>query len=83
MENFLNLKPKDIKVLKEQIQEVFDLNEEAELGEEKIGVYMELKDFFQDVADDIKQKLYDITGYNSEDDTEEAEETTETIKSEV
>ena len=74
MENFLNLKPKDIKLLKEQIQEVFDLNEEIELGEEKIGVYMELKDFFQDVADDIKQKLYDITGYNSEDDTEEAEE---------
>ncbi len=35
---------------------------------------MELDDFFQDVADDISQKVKDITGYESDDSMEEAEE---------
>ena len=35
---------------------------------------MELADFSQQIADDIKQKVKNITGYESEDDTEEAEE---------
>lgn len=74
MENFLNLKPKDIKILKEQVQEVLNLSEETEIEEEKVGAYMELVDFFEDIAGDLKQKIYDITGFNSEDDTEEAEE---------
>ena len=75
MENFLNLKPKDIKVLKESTQKVIDLTEESEeLTEEDVVEYMELADFFQDIADDIKQKVKDITGYESEDDLEEAEE---------
>ena len=75
MENFLNLKPKDIKILKESTQKVIDLTEESEeLTEEDVVEYMELADFFQDIADDIKQKVKDITGYESEDDTEEAEE---------
>ena len=75
MENFLNLKPKDIKVLKESTQKVIDLTEESEeLTEEDVVEYMELADFFQDIADDIKQKVKDITGYESEDDIEEAEE---------
>ena len=38
---------------------------------------MELADFFQDLADDIKQKVKDITGYESEDDIEEAEKAKE------
>jgi hypothetical protein len=75
MENFLNLKPKDIKILKESTQKVIDLTEESEeLTEEDVVEYMELADFFQDIADDIKQKVKDITGYESEDDIEEAEE---------
>ena len=74
MENFLNLKPKDIKILKEKVQEVFNLSEETEIEEEKVGAYMELVDFFEDIAGDLKQRLYNITGFNSEDDTEEAEE---------
>jgi len=74
MENFLNLKPKDIKILKEQVQEVFNISEETEIEEEKVSAYMELVDFFEDIAGDLKQKIYDITGFNSEDDTEEAEE---------
>jgi two-component sensor histidine kinase len=75
MESFLNLKPKDIKVLKESTQKVMDLTEESEeLTEEDVVEYMELADFFQDIADDIKQKVKDITGYESEDDIEEAEE---------
>ena len=75
MESFLHIKPKDIKLLKEDIQKVFDLTEESEeLVEEDVVKYMELADFFQDIADDIKQKVKDITGYESEDDTEEAEE---------
>jgi gas vesicle protein len=75
MESFLHIKPKDIKLLKEDIQKVFDLKEESdELTEEDVVKYMELADFFQDIADDIKQKVKDITGYESEDDTEEAEE---------
>ena len=81
MESFLHIKPKDIKLLKEDIQKVFDLTEDSEeLTEEDVVKYMELADFFQDIADDIKQKVKDITGYESEDDTEEAEEdnTTET-----
>ena len=52
-----------------------DLTEESdELTEEDVVEYMELADFFQDIADDIKQKVKDITGYESEDDLEEAEE---------
>ena len=75
MESFLHIKPKDIKLLKEDIQKVFDLTEDSdELTEEDVVKYMELADFFQDIADDIKQKVKDITGYESEDDTEEAEE---------
>ena len=75
MESFLHIKPKDIKLLKEDIQKVFDLTEDSEeLTEEDVVKYMELADFFQDIADDIKQKVKDITGYESEDDIEEAEE---------
>ena len=75
MENFLRLKPKDIKILKESIQKVLDLTEESEEPtEEDVIEYMELADFFQDVADDISQKVKDITGYESDDSMEEAEE---------
>ena len=75
MESFIALKPKDVKVLKESTQKVMDLTEESEeLTEEDVVKYMELADFFQDIADDIKQKVKDITGYESEDDLEEAEE---------
>ena len=74
MESFLSIKPKDIKLLKEDIQKVFDLVEGDEPTEEDVSKYMELVDFFQDIADDLKAKVYDITGYNSEDDIEEAEE---------
>ena len=76
MENFLGLKPKDIKILKEGIQKVMDLTEDGEEPtEEDVIEYMELVDFFQDIADDISQKVKDITGYESnDDDMEEAEE---------
>ena len=75
MQSFISLKPKDVKVLKESTQKVMDLTEESEeLTEEDVVEYMELADFFQDIADDIKQKVKDITGYESKDDTEEAEE---------
>jgi hypothetical protein len=75
MENFLALKPKDIKLLKESIQKVMDLTEESEEPtEDDVIEYMELADFFQDIADDISQKVKDITGYESEDNMEEAEE---------
>jgi len=78
MESFIALKPKDVKILKESTQKVLDLTEESEeLTEEDVVEYMELADFFQDVADDIKQKVKDITGYESEDDIEEAEEANE------
>ena len=75
METFITLKPKDVKMLKESTQKVMDLTEESEeLTEEDVVEYMELADFFQDIADDIKQKVKDITGYESEDDLEEAKE---------
>jgi spore germination protein YaaH len=75
MESFIALKPKDVKILKESTQKVLDLTEESdELTEEDVVEYMELADFFQDIADDIKQKVKDITGYKSEDFLEEAEE---------
>jgi hypothetical protein len=75
MESFITLKPKDIKMLKESIQKIVDLTEESEeLIEEDVVEFMELADFFQDIADDIKQKVKDITGYESEDDLEEAKE---------
>ena len=75
MENFLALKPKDIKLLKESIQKVMDLTEESEEPtEDDVIEYMELADFFQDIADNISQKVKDITGYESEDNMEEAEE---------
>ena len=75
MESFIALKPKDVKILKESTQKVLDLTEERdELTEEDVVEYMELANFFQDIADDIKQKVKDITGYESEDDLEEAEE---------
>ena len=75
MENFLALKPKDIKMLKESIQKVMDLTEESEEPtEDDVIEYMELADFFQDVADDISQKVKDITGYESDDSMDEAEE---------
>ena len=78
MESFIALKPKDVKILKESTQKVLDLTEESEeLTEEDVVEYMELADFFQDVADDIKQKVKDTTGYESEDDIEEAEEANE------
>ena len=78
MESFIALKPKDVKILKESTQKVLDLSEESdELTEEDVVEYMELADFFQDIADDIKQKVKDITGYESEDDLEEAEEAKE------
>lgn len=78
MESFIALKPKDVKILKESTKKVLDLTEESEeLTEEDVVEYMELADFFQDVADDIKQKVKDITGYESEDDIEEAEEAKE------
>jgi len=75
MENFMNLKPKDIKLLKESIQKVMDLTEEGEEPtEDDVIEYMELADFFQDISDDISQKVKDITGYESDDSMEEAEE---------
>ena len=75
MENFLALKPKDIKMLKESIQKVMDLTEEdEEPTEDDVIEYMELADFFQDIADNISQKVKDITGYESDDSMEEAEE---------
>ena len=75
MENFLALKPKDIKIIKESIQKVLDLTEEGEEPtEDDVIEYMELADFFQDIADNISQKVKDITGYESEDNMEEAEE---------
>ena len=75
MESFIALKPKDVKILKESTQKVLDLTVESdELTEEDVVEYMELADFFQDIADDIKQKVKDITGYESEDDLEEAKE---------
>jgi len=75
MENFINLKPKDIKLLKESIQKVMDLTEEGEEPtEDDVIEFMELADFFEDIADDIKQKVKDITGYESDDSMEEAEE---------
>ena len=75
MESFITLKPKDIKMLKESVQKIVDLTEESEeLIEEDVVEFMELADFFQDIADDIKQKVKDITGYESEDDLEEAKE---------
>ena len=75
MESFIALKPKDVKILKESTQKVLDLTEESdELTEEDVVEYMELADFFQEIADDIKQKVKDITGYESEDDLEEAKE---------
>ena len=75
MESFIALKPKDVKILKESTQKLLDLTEESdELTEEDVVEYMELADFFQDIADDIKQKVKDITGYESEDDLEEAKE---------
>ena len=78
MESFIALKPKDVKILKESTQKVLNLTEESEeLTEEDVVEYMEHADFFQDVADDIKQKVKDITGYESKDDIEEAEEAKE------
>jgi hypothetical protein len=75
MENFLALKPKDIKLLKESIQKVMDLTEEGEEPtEEDVIEYVEFADFFQDVADDISQKVKVITGYESDDSMDEAEE---------
>ena len=75
MENFLHLKPKDIKIIKESIQKVLDLTEEGEEPtEDDVIEYMELADFFQDIADDISQKVKDITGYESDESMEEAEE---------
>ena len=75
MENFLALKPKDIKIIKESIQKVLDLTEEdKEPTEDDVIEYMELADFFQDIADDISQKVKDITGYESDDSMEEAEQ---------
>ena len=75
MENFLRLKPKDVKLIKETVQKVMDLNEESEEpSEEDVIAYMEVADFFQDLADDIAQKVKDITGYESDDSMEEAEE---------
>jgi hypothetical protein len=75
MESFITLKPKDLKMLKGSVQKIVDLTEESEeLIEEDVVEFMELADFFQDIADDIKQKVKDITGYESEDDLEEANE---------
>ena len=75
MENFLALKPKDIKMLTESLQKVMDVTEEdEEPTEDDVIEYMELADFFQDIADDISQKVKDITGYESDDSMEEAEE---------
>jgi len=82
MENFINLKPKDIKILKEHVNAIMDMNEETELVEEDIQKHMELVDFFQDIADDLKTKIYDITGYNSEDETEEEAEEEKEAKEE-
>ena len=75
MESFITLKPKDVKMLKESTQKVMDLTEEdEEPTEDDVIEYMELADFFQDVADDISQKVKDITGYESDDSMEVAEE---------
>jgi hypothetical protein len=74
MENFMNLKPKEIKIFKESIQKIMDLTEEDEPTEDDVIEFMELADFFEDIADDIKQKVKDITGYESDDSMEEAEE---------
>jgi len=51
MENFINLKPKDIKLLKESIQKVMDLTEEGEEPtEDDVIEFMELADFFEDIG---------------------------------
>ena len=78
MENFLRLKPKDIKLLKESVQKIWDINpafeDYEEPTEDDVIEFMELADFFQDISEDISQKVKDLTGYESEEDMEEAEE---------
>ena len=82
MENFMNLKPKDIKLLKEHIKKLHDLVDGDEPSEEDVGIYSELIDFFNDITEDLKMKLYDITGYESTDDMEEEAEEEKTEKTE-
>ena len=77
MENFMNLKPKDIKLLKEQVKKLYDSVDGDEPTEEEVAMYADLIDFFKDIAEDLKIKLYDITGYISDDNMEEAEEAKE------
>ena len=78
----MNLKPKDIKVLKEQMKNLYDLVDGDEPTDQEVANYAELIDFFKDITEDLKMKLYDITGYESEDDMEEEaeEEKTEEVK---
>lgn len=71
METFINLKPKDIKILKEQVQEVLDLDENSNVKEDEVELYMELIEFFEDIADDLKNKIFDITGFKNDEEKEE------------
>ena len=73
----MNLKPKDIKLLKEQVKKLHDSVDGDEPTEEEVAMYADLIDFFKDIAEDLKIKLYDITGYISDDNMEEAEEAKE------
>lgn len=85
MEGFLSINSLEIKIIKEDMKELFDLKDDDELEEEQVEKYMELYGYFQEIADEIKTKVYDITGYESEEEEEaeeEAEEAEETKEAE-
>jgi len=73
MESFLNIKPKEIKVIKEDMQELFDLKDDDKLEKEQVEKYIELYHYFQEIADEIIAKVYDIADYKLEEEEEEVE----------
>jgi len=60
METFISLEPDEIKKMKEDLQKIIDLEEGDKPTEDDVSNYMQLVEYFRDIAEDIECKVNDI-----------------------
>jgi len=60
MEAFISLEPDEIKKMKEDLQKIIDLEEGDKPTEDDVSNFMQLVEYFRDIAEDIECKVNDI-----------------------
>jgi len=72
MDNFIELKPKEIKAIKSTLSKLQEIDDWNEPDEDDMNSFLELIEYFETLSDNIKRKVYKITGFDPE--KEECEE---------